>query len=212
MCFVIPPGVETTYIADEDEPWEYYWIGIHGIEAKDILKQADLTNSKPVVNLVNYERVFSLLESLIICEKRKAESKYFLMGYLYQIIGVLVEENNKEIISKASNNDELVKSFIRYVEEDYASKIKVSYFTEKVKIERTNFTKIFKKHMDITPQNFIINFRLNKSLVLLKNMNLNILEVSSMVGFNDYKHFLKSFKKKYGVTPKAYRRDPFETS
>lgn len=35
MCFVIPPGVETTYITDEEEPWGYYWIGIHGIETKN---------------------------------------------------------------------------------------------------------------------------------------------------------------------------------
>lgn len=212
MCFMITPGIETTYIADKEEPWEYYWIGIHGIEAKEILKQADLTSENPIISLTAYKDVFSILESLIVCEKRKNESKYFLMGYLYQILGILVQENKKEIESKVSQNDDFVKLFIRYVEEEYANSLKVSHFTEKNHIDRTYFSKQFKKHMDITPQNFIINFRLSKSLVLLKNMDLTTLEVSTLVGFNDYKHFLKSFKRKYGVTPKAYKKDPFETS
>jgi len=212
MCFMIPPGIETTYIADKDEPWEYYWIGIHGIKAKDILNQADLSLRHPVITMKGYQKIFSLLEPLILCEKRKEESKYFLRGYLYQIIGILVQDNEKLIVSKVSQNDDLVKLFIRYIEEEYTSKIKVSYFADKNSIERTNFSKIFKKHMDITPQNFIINFRLSKALVLLKNINLTTLEVSSLVGFSDYKHFLKSFKKKYGVTPKEYKKDPFETS
>ena len=36
-------------------------------------------------------------------------------------------------------------------------------------------------------------------------------EVANLVGFKDYKNFLKLFKKIYQVTPSEYRMDPFET-
>ena len=212
MCFMIPPGIETTYIANESNPWEYYWIGLHGLEVKDILKQANLNPENFVVPLKNAEKIFTVLEKMISCEKHKTDSKYFIMGYLYQIIGLLVEGNNQNNTSKTNTDNEMVKTFIRYVENNYSSRIKIIDFTREHDIDRTLFTKIFKKNMDLSPRSFIINFRLSKSLVLLKDPKLNILEVSYMVGFHDYKHFLKTFKEHYGVTPKRYRQDPFETS
>ena len=127
-------------------------------------------------------------------------------------MGLLVQGNLKNQVAKEDKNNELGKTVIRYVENNYMNNIKINDFTDENHIERTQFTKIFKKHMDVSPRSFIINFRLSKSLVLLKDPQHNILEVSYMVGFHDYKHFLKTFKENYGVTPKMYRKDPFETS
>jgi AraC-like DNA-binding protein len=212
MCFMIPPGLETTYIANEVEPWEYYWIGLHGLEVKGILEQANLNSDNYTVTLKKADKIFDILDRMISCEKHKLESKYFIMGYLYQVIALLVEGNIKNHKISSDPENEIVQTFIRYVENNYSKRIKIVDFTEEQSIERTLFTKIFKKIMDVSPKSYIINFRLSKALVLLKDPKLNILDVSYMVGFHDYKHFLKTFRDHYGVTPKKYRKDPFETS
>lgn len=181
MCFMIPPSVVTTYIADESDPWEYYWIGLHGLEVKGILEQMNLNERHVVVSLNEPEQIFRLLDEMIVCEKRKPESKFFIMGYLYQIIARLVEGNSQSHQEKPDQYSELVKKFIRFVENNYSNHIRITEFTDENNIDRTLFTKVFKKHMDVSPKSFIINFRLSKSLVLLKDPNLNIMEVAYMV-------------------------------
>jgi AraC family transcriptional regulator of arabinose operon len=211
-CFLIPAGVKTKYVADHDDPWEYYWIGMQGIEVKDILRHAALTIYTPVIELKNPSILFSLIESLITLKKRTPGAKYSVMGYLYQIIGELVQESPQVEVNQSSKHHDSINDFIRYVEENYQSNITISEYTDLKKIERTAFTKLFTKQWNISPKNYIIDYRLSKALLLLKNPNYNVLQVSNMVGYSDYKHFLKTFKDKYKVTPKMYRKDPFETT
>jgi len=50
-----------------------------------------------------------------------------------------------------------------------------------------------------------LNIRLEKAKELLKEKNLNIENISEMVGFKDSSYFSKSFKQKYGMAPHYYR-------
>lgn len=55
-----------------------------------------------------------------------------------------------------------------------------------------------------TPNIYIKTIQMKQAALLLKNTNYSVLDVSVMVGFNDSIYFSKTFKKYYGVTPKAY--------
>ena len=71
-------------------------------------------------------------------------------------------------------------------------------------------TKLFSKLKAITgqtPADFIMTIRLKRAAFLLRNnMELNIAEISDMVGFNVPKYFSKCFKERYHVTPQTYRK------
>ena len=71
-------------------------------------------------------------------------------------------------------------------------------------------TKLFSKLKAITgqtPADFIMTIRLKRAAFLLRNnLELNIAEISDMVGFNVPKYFSKCFKEKYHVTPQTYRK------
>ena len=46
--FLIFPGQITTYIADQELPWEYAWIEFDGLRVKEALDGTDLSKNQPV--------------------------------------------------------------------------------------------------------------------------------------------------------------------
>ena len=65
--------------------------------------------------------------------------------------------------------------------------------------------KFFKKSLKMSPYDYLINYRINESMKLLKNSSLSILDISENVGFNNVSHYIQIFKKKTGQTPLEYR-------
>ena len=57
----------------------------------------------------------------------------------------------------------------------------------------------------MTPQQYIISFRVNKACELMKNFKLSICDISRSVGYDDSLAFSKIFKKQKGMSPKKYR-------
>lgn len=46
--FMIFPGQITTYIADNEIPWEYLWLEFDGLRVKGMLEAAGITQNSPV--------------------------------------------------------------------------------------------------------------------------------------------------------------------
>ena len=52
--------------------------------------------------------------------------------------------------------------------------------------------------------NFLFDYKMDYSRKLLDSGKYNINEVGEKVGYSTASHFIASFKKKYGITPKKY--------
>lgn len=66
----------------------------------------------------------------------------------------------------------------------------------------------FKALTGMTPNNFLLNYRLKHAATLLKQYpDLPISEVSDRCGFNAPVYFSRCFKNQYGCTPQNYRKE-----
>ena len=61
--------------------------------------------------------------------------------------------------------------------------------------------------MNKAPLQYINEIRLRKAMHMLKKNNLPVSEVALAVGFQDYNHFGRMFRKQYGRTPMEIRND-----
>ena len=66
--------------------------------------------------------------------------------------------------------------------------------------------KAFRKHLGKSPTEFINELRLNHAAWQLADTNTDILEIANDLNFQSLSRFYALFRKKYGVTPAAYRR------
>lgn len=71
-------------------------------------------------------------------------------------------------------------------------------------LSRSAFFKKLKSITGLSPVDLVKEIRLNKSIELIKNTDLNISEIAFAVGFRDSGYFGKCFKKKFKMTPREY--------
>lgn len=78
--------------------------------------------------------------------------------------------------------------------------------SQDIGMSRTNLYRKIKSLTNLSPSEFIRNFRLSISAKILKEAKLPISEVYVAVGFNSHAYFSNCFKAFYGVSPTEYAR------
>ena len=76
-------------------------------------------------------------------------------------------------------------------------------------LSQFHFARAFRKSTGLTPQQFLMQQRIERAKELLKHDKLPIVEVSLRTGFKNQSHFTSLFRKFTSLTPKMWR-DKYE--
>ncbi len=203
--FFIPPNVITYYLANPDNPWTYVWVGFHGLKAETYLKRANISRQNPIFNyqgdhLKNY--IFQMMDVDTFSPYRDLQ----LQGYLFLFISELIKNAPNHSTSRYSTTDIYIKEAIKFIENNYSRPIKIGDIANNLSIDRSYFSNIFKKALQKTPQDFLLQYRMNKACELMRDPNLPIRNIALSVGYTDAFNFSKMFKKTKGISPSNYRK------
>ncbi len=66
--------------------------------------------------------------------------------------------------------------------------------------------RIFRAALGVSPMEYVIRRRLERASALLRHTDLTITEIASQTGFTDSTFFSRQFRKRFGVTPREFRR------
>lgn len=217
-CFLIYPHQIAYYEADREEPWEYYWIGICGYNIERILEQAGFSYSRFILPLLLKEPVQKTLKQMV-GSITDPEIELLLNGLLRVTLHYLVR-NNELVDSTYTNNsiadpkaasrlpnmdEEYVHIITSIIQTSYMQDIRVENIAERLGLNRSYLTSIFRKHTGKSIRSFLTEFRIEQACILLKDNRRNIASVASEVGFNDPLFFSRSFKAIKGISPREYR-------
>jgi len=205
--FLICPNVVTYYEADNEEPWEYTWVGFKGIKAENYLKLANLNQENPIFECANGEFVKKCFEDMIKSTELKFGREFRLQGLLGVFLSELIEEAGKNVVISSSYKELYIKKSLQFVEANYFRKLYISEMAKSVGLNKNYFSAFFKENIGVTPQQYIIKFRINKACELMSNSGLTISDISRSVGYDDTLGFSKVFKKEKGISPKSYREN-----
>lgn len=100
--------------------------------------------------------------------------------------------------------DHKTKLFQDFLEEELSEKFSLEKTAQRFGLDKYKFLRLFKQQTGLTPNNFIILKRIEKSKKLLL-IHDNLLDIAIESGFYDATHFCKHFKKITGITPLAYK-------
>lgn len=117
-------------------------------------------------------------------------------------------DNNVDILATNSADHQFMEQCVACVEQNLDNPdFDVNMFAQAM---NTGRTKLFLKIKGITgqtPNDFILNIRLKKAQMLLKQMDTKtISEIAYEVGFNSPSYFIKRFRELFGVTPAQYQK------
>lgn len=93
----------------------------------------------------------------------------------------------------------------KYIEEHYMENIQLSDIAIVAHVSPSYLSTRFKKETGMNFTEYLVRFRINKAEELLKESNMRCREIAEKVGYFDYAHFSKIFKKYNGMSPRAYQ-------
>lgn len=106
----------------------------------------------------------------------------------------------------SNHNLSVLKKMISFLNDNFSEKLKLEEIANAGDVGKTSCCTIFKRYINKTPTEYLTELRLRKAIELLKNTDMTILEISYAVGFSSASYFAEMFRKFYGCSPKAYRK------
>ena len=204
--FVIYPGDMTYYEADHNDPWSYMWIGFNGLRAKTIVEAIGFTKEKPVLDVGNVSGIRDSIDRMLKARQLNHIDAMRRMSALYETLAIMMELNENENTHAQNTNVKYVNMAIDCIASGYSENIKISEIASKVGINRSYLTSIFKQQLGMSPQEYLINFRIEKAADLLRTTADPIGSIAVAVGYSDPLTFSKAFRKKTNMTPTEYRK------
>ena len=110
--------------------------------------------------------------------------------------------------SESKHTDRL-KNILMYIQEHYTEKITLADIAATANICQSECCRFFKKHMNESLFDYLLSFRIEKSLPLLVDQQLSITEISNLCGFSSSSYYTKVFREHMGCTPTAYQAGHF---
>ena len=204
--FLLFPGQITTYIADQNLPWEYVWIEFDGLRVKEALDLTELSVNTPVYHSHSEDLREQLMNEMLYIVYHAKESPFHLIGHLYLFLDYLTQSaKSKKLVQSSKMSDYYIKEAINYIEQNFQNNITIEDIAAVCGINRSYFGKIFRNSIGRSPQEFLMNYRMVKATELLKLTSLSIAEIGSAVGYENQLHFSRAFKTIYGVSPREWR-------
>ncbi|MEM6657837.1 MAG: AraC family transcriptional regulator [Pseudomonadota bacterium] len=92
-----------------------------------------------------------------------------------------------------------------YIHDNLGADLSLSAMADLAAMSATHFSKAFKKEIGVSPLQYVIAQRLELASVLLRNSHLSVAEIAWRVGYQDVSRFGQHFKRKFQMTPAAFR-------
>ncbi len=193
--FIIRPYEITCYEADSEDPWTYIWIGFTcNTETPTALTSSD-TLYAPFL-----EKIFSDAVNTALFENGRPGYETFLCGKIFEIFAHLYLSDG--ISSEIS--ERYVKPSVSIMESEYGNGITVADIAERLHLNRSYFSVIFKKVMKKSPGEYLSELRMREAARLLRAYKCSVTVTAESIGYPDVFVFSRAFKHYYGCSPTEY--------
>ena len=107
------------------------------------------------------------------------------------------------------NLDPLSNLAVEYIKEHLSESITVKDTAKALTVNADYLSAQFHRHMSISFIDFVNRERIQQAAALLGNTQLQIQQISQIVGYNNTSYFAKQFNRYMGVSPREYRRQHY---
>ncbi|WP_265457982.1 AraC family transcriptional regulator [Enterococcus sp. HY326] len=204
--FILPRGVPCFYQADHQDPWEYSWIGFSGSSVRDILLQSQLMERhylKGVASSQFAKEYQTLYQSLH--QPLNLSHRLLVQSGIFQTFHRLIQEYPSQKGQSKTSSYEHFNQAVQLMKHNLADGYNVTDVGAALHLSRSYLHTIFKKFAESSPQQYLLNLRMETAKEFLKDTNYSLQNVASLVGYKDQFTFSKAFKRLVGKSPQEFR-------
>ena len=94
----------------------------------------------------------------------------------------------------------------QYIQDNYREKISLDDIASAAHISRGECCRMFKRLYSMTPFQYLVRYRLARSIYYLSETDRSIAQIAQSVGFCSSSYYTKCFRSEYQCTPLRYRQ------
>lgn len=100
---------------------------------------------------------------------------------------------------------DICKEILLYIQNNYAEKISVRDISKAVGLSENYFSCFFSKHFKRSFANYLTEYRVNRSCILLETTDLPITEIALECGFSTSSYYIQKFREIKKMTPYQFK-------
>lgn len=157
--------------------------------------------------------VYPIVDELLKAFHSEAEEGFcelITMGNISRLFAVILEKHyyteNPETASETTRKITQLKPVLEYIEAHFSGPLSLSELSGVIGMNPKYFCRFFTSITQQTPMNYVNYYRIEQASNMLCNTDLTVTEIGLECGFNDTCHFVKTFKKYKGITPKQFQK------
>jgi len=217
--FVVAP--EDSHRFNIETPTQFFFIRFNDIyvqtkesgllqQIEMILKNAGHEPGCVLRNPADKKIVHSIMEALIEEHNKKDLYHQELIVQYINTLLVIIARNIAMVLPKNINehSDSKAIRILQYVQANIYNPdlLKGEHISKKFGISEAYIGRYFRKHMNETLQQYIMNYKLKLIDNRLKHTDMQITEIANEFGFTDKSHLNRIFKKHKGLNPSQFRQ------
>lgn len=156
------------------------------------------------------EFIEKLIKIYELCTEAKEGFELQIMSNFYSICYNLYHNIKNDKVYQENFQDknlEALHDMVGYIQKNYKNKITLSEIAVSGNVCRSNCCKIFQSLLNKSPITYLMEYRLDKSIKLLKISSYSVTEIALQCGFNSSSYFTEMFRRTMGCTPSEYRKN-----
>jgi AraC-like DNA-binding protein/mannose-6-phosphate isomerase-like protein (cupin superfamily) len=219
---LIPPNLLHGASRCSNSPCDFYAIVFHPSfihsALNDIVQQSYIesffTNTVKKFYYINrkskeqskiHHNVTAIIEAY---NSKRFGFELLIKSYILQILFYIIEfhTDKKDNYRKDDILATLrMKKILAFLEDNYQQPFSLADWASSIDLSKEQFCRIFKKHFNKTPVDYLIHYRISKAADLLIHTKLPIIDIAFETGFESANYFAIAFKNKAKISPREFR-------
>lgn len=128
-----------------------------------------------------------------------------ILAQILLLVNSFYQSPNTTITSRSGTTYRRIKPIMQYISWNLEKDLSLDHLSEKFFISKYHLGYLFRKVTGFTTNEYIINRRIIKARELLQKGH-TVSKAGELVGYYNVSHFIRTFKKLVGTSPKQYAK------
>ncbi|MEL6636702.1 MAG: AraC family transcriptional regulator [Bacteroidota bacterium] len=160
-------------------------------------------------HFTNDSAIHQIIQRLLFLFTENHPSKdFFVDNMLRELIVRILQSETRKIYTEQAlqlSSSNRLAFIVDYIRRHLDHPLTVETLSQKAHMSASNFHRVFKNELGISPIDFINNERIKLATSLLRDPNKKIKEIYLECGFNSLSYFNRVFKRQHKLSPREYQ-------
>ncbi|MCW8132255.1 MAG: helix-turn-helix transcriptional regulator [Planctomycetota bacterium] len=200
-----------TYHADPAEPWEMYWVLFDGPGVAEVFNALIRSAGSVVIPFASLERVRADFAALFrLLAEHPPGYDAWVWHHLSGLIANVVEGHRRaggEADPSLAQAPAGVAAALAHLRFHHHRTLSLEELARHAHMSTFHFVRRFKRATGFTPIEYLEKYRIGRAQELMMTQpELRLNEIARAVGYDDPAYFSRVFRKRTGVSPRAYKQ------